>query len=375
MSDIAPSGKEQEGPSSFSIISAVTLYCVSGTLLTLVNKAAILVFHFPNLLLVIQNSITIVLLLAGSLLMPDTFGVLPPLTTSVVTRWLPLTLMFVVMLVTSLLALRHVSAVTLVVMRNLTTLVVAAADRMVLGTTFTTSSIVCLGGMLIGAFLYGASDLAFSLRGYIWLIINIVASSSYQIYVKKLVTDGLGPFGMSFYNNVISLPILCLLSLVSRELIEITKWDDLSVYSLSLILLSGLLGYALSTTAFLLNKLITATSIMVVNNTNKFVVILLSELFFERSLGPVATFGTAVVLFFAWMYGQVVKATAETISAVWRQPSVLVAAGILGLILAWLLGQNLFGTISPHQGVVPSMSPKINRTSIVPLQFDPAPDR
>ena len=56
-----------------------------------------------------------------------------------------------------------------------------------------------------------------------------------------------------------------------------------------MMVVTGILGYALSTSAFLLNELISATSIMVINNANKLEVILLSELCMERSLGPLST--------------------------------------------------------------------------------------
>ncbi len=56
-----------------------------------------------------------------------------------------------------------------------------------------------------------------------------------------------------------------------------------------MMVVTGILGYALSTSAFLLNELISATSIMVINNANKLGVILLSELCMERSLGPLST--------------------------------------------------------------------------------------
>ena len=46
---------------------------------------------------------------------------------------------------------------------------------------------------------------------------------------------------------------------------------------------------------------------MVANNANKFAVIFLSEIFLERSLGPISTAGTVIVLVFAYFYSRANK--------------------------------------------------------------------
>ncbi len=126
-------------------------YCVSGTLLTLANKIAISAFPHPNMLLFIQNGVTLLLLWSGMRVWPSTFrtcasvqlapvvvprfscrliscidlaprllshahahapGATPPINMDAFRRWLPLVSLFVCMLVSSLFALKFVSAVT-----------------------------------------------------------------------------------------------------------------------------------------------------------------------------------------------------------------------------------------------------------------------
>lgn len=126
-----------EVASAAKVSSMLILYCVCGTLLTLANKLAIEAFHAPNTLLVLQNGMTIGLLLILTKSFPDKFGgKLPGLTMEITKAWLPLVLMFVGMLITSLVllnfhgtfwhlnlnlrqaALMFVTAVTLIVIRN-----------------------------------------------------------------------------------------------------------------------------------------------------------------------------------------------------------------------------------------------------------------
>jgi drug/metabolite transporter (DMT)-like permease len=211
-----------------------------------------------------------------------------------------------------LLALQKVSAVTLIVMRNLTTLAVAFFEYIFLGTKMSALTVSTLLGILAGAVLYGFHDLGFSVQGFAWLMANVLFTTAFQIYIKHLISslpeDGpgaLGPFGMSYYNNMISLPILVLVSAASNEYAlfpEILK--TLSRTNVFVVTLSGALGFVLSTSAFLLNKLVTATSMMVANNVNKFAAILLSELFIEQTLGMMSGFGTCMVLAFGWLYAE-----------------------------------------------------------------------
>lgn len=291
-------------------IAGGVIYCVSGTLLTLGNKLAIQRFPQLCLLIIVQNVITTLLLIALTSC-STAFGGLPRVSKTLVCRWAPLSFLFVMMLSSSLMALKHISAVSLVVLRNLTTIVVAVGERMYLGTEFSRPTLATLCGMLFGAGIFGSADLAFNSTGYVWLLVNILASSIYQVYVKSLAKDdSISPLGMSFISNLLSLPVLLIGSFILGEIRDIDLLGTVvaqNAQTALIVLLSGLLGFALSTSAFLLNTLISATSIMVINNANKFAVILLSELFMERSLVPLSSTGAIIVLFCAYMYSNCSK--------------------------------------------------------------------
>lgn len=301
---------EAAAPTTYSMLAVtltLLLYCVSGTLLTLVNKLAIVAFPHANVLLIIQNGVTVVLLLLGSWVLPGTFQAMPRLTWQVIKLWSPLVVLFVLMLSSSLNALTYVSAVTLIVMRNLSTLCVAFFEWIWLGEEILLMTWLALVGILAGAIVFGARDMMFSVPGYLWLAVNVLSTSTYQVYVKKLIKESkeLGPFGMSYINNMLSLPVFVAMAFGTRQLPEAAlslpeQAVDVQVW----IGLSALLGFVLSTSAFMINKMITATSMMVANNVNKFAVILLSELFIQRTLDNVSMLGTVLVMFFGWFYSQ-----------------------------------------------------------------------
>jgi hypothetical protein len=370
------------------------LYCASGTALTLANKLAVKRFPYPNLILVIQNGMAVATLTLGSYTVPLTIGRMPRLSWPLVRLWVPLTATFSLMLVSSLLALQEVSAVTLIVIRNLTSLSVAALEFACLGTALPRQSAGALLGILGGAVMYSLHDITFSPIGYSWLLLNLLSTSAYQVWVKRVIASDpgkrIGALGMSYINNLLSLPVLVAVALASGEVsgvlgIGTGAWSGsgapgsknegiigngaagsrlgsgvgsiggvggsssssgftfssssssssvtavvaaaaaataskltttannaalLDGASVTLLLGSGALGICLSVTAFMLNALISATSMMVANNVNKFFVIMLSECFIQRTLDGVSSLGVAVVMLFGGLYGEASKRAA-----------------------------------------------------------------
>ncbi|CAF4448468.1 unnamed protein product, partial [Adineta steineri] len=91
------------------------------------------------------------------------------------------------MLTSSLFALKYVSVPTVIVIRNLSTISVAILEYFVIGNKIDSLSIGTLFGMFFGAIVYALHDLTFSIEGYIWLCVNIIGTSLYQVYIKKVV--------------------------------------------------------------------------------------------------------------------------------------------------------------------------------------------
>ena len=285
----------------------IVLYCLSGSGLTVLNKVVVSNSKIPNTLTCLQCLATAILLLCGSWLKKSVFGDLS-FRLEVVKDWLFLVLLFVLMLVSSMYALIHVSITTLIVLRNLTTLTTAAFDCFILKTSFDKVQICSLIALVIGAIIYGLHDLSYSAVGYGWLGLNCMSTTGYQVYVKVLIKKHpLSNWEMSFYNNVLCLPLLACFAVLKDELGELrSSIDDGSFTPLVKwsIVLSCAFGFMLSTSAFALNKLITATSMMVVNNVNKFGLIFFSEFLLQSSLSVTSSVGCVMALISAVIYSQ-----------------------------------------------------------------------
>ncbi len=294
-----------------------TLYCVSGSGLTYANKMISTEGHRinPFLALFLQNAVTVALLLLFEYISPATTGVLKwPSNKGVLKRFLVLVVLFFGMLVSSLCALRYVTVSCLIVERNLVSLLVAILEYILLGTAISRECAFALCGIIVGAVLYGAADIGFSYIGYAWLTTNVVCTSAFQIYNKKMLTDiELSPFQFSYLNNILSL-IPCMFGCIA-------SWDTLDIRhtfepgaTLIYLCISTLLGFCLSVSAFALSRAITATTMMVVNNSNKFLLIVIMQIAGSEGVSNISMFGTFVALTYAGIYSYLKRQTTVEVS-------------------------------------------------------------
>ena len=114
----------------------ICTYCLASTCMTLLNKAAIKAFPFPYWLCVLQNLATLVCL--GVIVKVvakghKIFGLRVPFSWKVAKAWTPATLLFCLMLVSSMSAMTTMSVTSVLVVRALTPLVTLILETRVLG--------------------------------------------------------------------------------------------------------------------------------------------------------------------------------------------------------------------------------------------------
>ena len=104
------------------------------------------------------------------------------------------------------------------VFKNVTILATALAERQIFGTPISPlmwlSFALIISSSLIGA----ANDLTFSLRGYIWMFVNCIINASYGICMRLCIQRvQFADFDSVFYNNVLAIPIMAVLSLATEN--------------------------------------------------------------------------------------------------------------------------------------------------------------
>ena len=198
-----------------SMMGSLLFYVSSSAGMLIFNKLALRELHLPVALCVLQMLFTVlVLLLVPSLHASIRFGsrrdsmrwarVIPPL--------------FAIMLVSSMLSLKHASMGAVVVLRNIaplpTMLIEAACGEKVLVDLQTVLALVAsLGGVV----LYARNDIEFSFVGLCWMMLNMVAAVTERLLQRHMIAVepiDVSSQGMMLLNNGIGslllLPVLIL---------------------------------------------------------------------------------------------------------------------------------------------------------------------
>lgn len=196
-------------PSSRSAVLSVVTYSTCSVSMILLNKLLMYTFAmpFPISLLLLQNTGAFVLVSLGKQLNLISF---PDFSWSVARRWIPLTALFVMMLVSSMKSLQHMSVSAQTIIKNLAIIATALGDKWLYGKRMPPGIVFSFVLMIVGSYLGAQGDKWVSRLGLVWTAGNIVSTVAYTLYMKKLMSDlgrGLGPYGPVYYNNLLSVPV------------------------------------------------------------------------------------------------------------------------------------------------------------------------
>jgi GDP-mannose transporter len=212
-------------------IFALGAYCLSSILMTLLNKAVLSSSNFRMnfLLLAIQALCSVALLLTfrrsgmisfRPLNKPDCIQCKRSRRGSAMIseRWrlgLPVSLLLICMIYTGSKAIQYLTVAMFTVFKNLTIIVVALGEQHFFASKITPLTWAAFGLMVTGSIVGGFNDLKFNALGYTWMMLNSASSAAYLLYMKRTIKFvSFADFDSSFYSNVISLPILVILSLI-----------------------------------------------------------------------------------------------------------------------------------------------------------------
>ena len=186
-------------------VAAGLSYAAVSIAMTLVNKAVAVNFSQPWGLILVQNFI------ATSVLLFSVFSniVEVPMSYENVKVMLPLNFLFVLMLFSSISALRHLSVPLMTVFKNCTNILIVGGDYYFYRNPVTWNVVGALGLILLGAVLAGYQDIVFNASGVFWICVNCMSTAGYSLYMKRAKSQSsLSPTGMTFYNNALSLPVI-----------------------------------------------------------------------------------------------------------------------------------------------------------------------
>lgn len=291
-----------------SIYGIAAGYCISASLLSIINKWAVMKFPYPGALTALQYFTS-----AAGVLICGWFKFIEHDSLELVTMWrfLPAAIIFYLSLFTNSELLLHANVDTFIVFRSAVPIFVAIGETLFLHQPWpsvrTWASLATIFG---GSVLYVVTDYQFSFTAYSWAIAYLVSMSIDFVYIKHVVmTIGLNTWGLVLYNNLEALLLFPLELLIMGELKKIKReiHDESDWYSFEVVLpvgLSCLFGLAISFFGFSCRRAISATGFTVLGIVNKLLTVVINLVIWDKHSTPVGTVGLLVCMLGGVLYQQ-----------------------------------------------------------------------
>lgn len=282
---------------------AIGFWMLMSILMNVLNKKCTILFSCPFTLVLIQMLVAILLYARTSL---------AGMKASDLWRWCALSALFGLMLCSSMLAFMHSSVTCLLVLRNCLPILTFPLEKVILPTSapVSASMVTSLAAIAIGAFLYAGHAPAGSGTtpiGYCWILVNCVASVTHRVLERMLLTSDmrLSFEAMTLINNVIPLPAVALLAWGTGELQHWPEYEHLlrSPTAIVVFLCSGVVGLCLGQGSIMVQKSVTATSMMVLQTTNKMAIIIAATMLFNDRFTSTSFIGCGLSLIGCAAYG------------------------------------------------------------------------
>ncbi|KAH0659403.1 hypothetical protein KY289_028151 [Solanum tuberosum] len=291
-----------------SVYGIASGYCLSASLLSIINKWAIMKFPYPGALTALQYFTS-----AAGVLMCGWLKLIEPDKLDLRTMWrfLPAAIIFYLSLFTNSELLLHANVDTFIVFRSAVPIFVAIGETLYLHQPWPAMKTwLSLGTIFAGSVLYVSTDYQFTLTAYSWALAYLVSMSIDFVYIKHVVmTIGLNTWGLVLYNNLEALLLFPIELLIMGELKKIKHEieDESDWHSFQVVLpvaLSCLFGLAISFFGFSCRRAISATGFTVLGIVNKLLTVVINLVIWDKHSKLIGTVGLLICMSGGVMYQQ-----------------------------------------------------------------------
>lgn len=209
-------------------------------------------------------------------------------------------------------AFTHSSVTCYLVLRNCLPLIILPVERVVFPDTVVSITMVApLCAIALGAALYAcfSPGSAASTAGFGWIVVNCLATVVHAVLSRYLLTSDmrLSFEAMTLINNVIPLFPVVALAWATGEMEHWPQYEHLlhAPMPLAVLACSGIVGLCLGQSSIMVQKCVTATTMMVLQTTTKLFIILAAMFFFNDRFTPISFVGCALSLLGCAAYGKV----------------------------------------------------------------------
>lgn len=248
---------------------------------------------------------------------------LAPFDTKKAKTWFPISLLLVGMIYTSTKALQFLSVPVYTIFKNLTIIVIAYGEVLWFGGSVTASALFSFGLMVLSSVvaawadiqhaLYGeaakaGSDAAAALStlnaGYAWMGMNVFCTAAYVLSMRKVIKKmNFKDWDTMFYNNLLTIPVLFLCSLLFEDWTQKNINLNFPVATRNNLMIgmvySGLATIFISYCSAWCIRVTSSTTYSMVGALNKLPIAVSGLVFFDA---PV-TFGSVSAIFIGFISG------------------------------------------------------------------------
>lgn len=286
---------------------AVFSYCLSSIVMTLGNKFVLsgANFNLNCVVLAVQSLsclIIISVLKASGVVNYRDFNV------DDARKWFPISFLLVVMIYTASKAIQYLSVPVFTIFKNITIILIAYGEVLWFKGSVTPMILGSFGLIVLSSVVAAWGDLSVAtpgstpVLGYLWMFSNCVSNASFVLFLRKRIKVlGFKDLDTMFYNNLLSIPVLFVWSLVfedwsSANLSKNFPADNRSAI-ISMMIVTGVLSLGISYCSGWCVRVTSSTTYSMVGALNKLPIAIFGLLFFDA----VVTFKSvlAIILGFA----------------------------------------------------------------------------
>ncbi|KAJ7993604.1 hypothetical protein DPEC_G00256350 [Dallia pectoralis] len=225
---------------------SAAFYAASSFFIIVVNKTILTNYRFPSYMFlgIGQMVTTIIILFAAKTNKKIHFQ---DFDKSVLIKIFPLPLLYVGNHITGLASTKKLSLPMFTVLRKFTILMTMVLEARILRKSFSNGLIYSVLAIVLGALVAASSDLAFDAESYMFILLNDVFTAASSVYTKKkLGIEGLGKYGILFYNAFIIVIPTLLASAFTGDLHKAIAYEHwLDAAFVSFFLISCIMGFVL----------------------------------------------------------------------------------------------------------------------------------
>jgi len=206
------------------ILTAV-FYGVSSFMIMVVNKSVLTKYQFPSfqVLGIGQMVATVIILYVSKKLSIVSY---PDLSSDTFRKIWPLPLMYLGNMVFGLGGTQNLSLPMMTVLRRFSILMTMIGEFYLLKVRPSTSIQMSVYLMILGSIVAASNDLAFNLRGYVYVLLNDFFTAGNGVLMKqKLESKDLGKYGLMFYNSLFMLGPATVFAWQTGDIEEVLEYD------------------------------------------------------------------------------------------------------------------------------------------------------